>query len=104
MSYGVAQRSRELGVRMALGASRRSVMHLVLREGARLTAPGLAIGLLLAMVSARLLDSLLYEVSAVDPRTYVVVATLLAIVCLAAAYVPARRATRVDPLTSIRSE
>ncbi len=104
MSYGVAQRSRELGVRMALGADRRAVLRLVFAEGTRLTVPGLAIGLLLALASGRLLSHLLYDVSRFDPATYGVVTLVLAGVCMAAAYVPARRATRVDPLTSIRNE
>jgi len=104
MSFGVAQRSRELGVRMALGASQRSVLRLVLGEGIRLTIPGVIIGILAALGSSRLLATLLYEVSAVDPLTYVLVALVLGAVCLVAAYLPALRATRVDPLTSIRSE
>ena len=104
MSYGVAQRSRELGVRMALGANRGSVLRLVLGEGVRLTVPGLAVGLLLALASGQLLSSLLYEVSTLDPLTHSMVAAMLALVCLAASYLPALGATRVDPLTSIRSE
>jgi predicted permease len=104
MSYGVAQRSRELGVRMALGANRGSVLRLVLGEGIRLTLPGLALGLIAALAASRLLGNLLFEVSAVDPLTFVAVALVLGAVCLAAAYLPALRATRVDPLTSIRAE
>jgi predicted permease len=104
MSFGVAQRSRELGVRMALGANSRSVLRLVLGEGMALAVPGVVVGLAAALAASRLLTSLLYEVSAVDPVTYVAVAGILGIVCLAAAYVPALRATRVDPLTSIRGD
>jgi predicted permease len=104
MSFSVAQRSRELGVRLALGAGRDSVMRMVLSEGARLVAPGIAVGLVLALASARLLRSLLFEVSAVDPLTYVAVAFVLTAVALGATYLPALRATRVDPLTSIRNE
>ncbi len=104
MSFGVAQRTRELGVRMALGASQRSVLQLVLSEGLRLTIPGVAIGVLAALGASQLLATMLYEVSAVDPLTYAAVALVLGVVCLAAAYLPALRATRVDPLTSIRSE
>ncbi len=103
MSYGVAQRARELGVRMALGADRAAVMRMVLREGLRLTLPGLAVGLLGALAAGQVLGTLLFEVSALDPVTYVAVAGVLGVVCLAAAYVPALRATRVDPITSIRS-
>ena len=79
-------------------------MRLILGEGMRLTIPGLAIGILSALGASRLLASQLYEVSAADPLTYGLVAIVLGAVCLAAAYVPALRATRVDPLTSIRSE
>jgi len=104
MSFSVAQRSRELGVRLALGAGRGSVMRMVLREGAGLVAPGIVIGLVLALAAGRLLDSLLYEVSAVDPLTYVAVAFVLTVVALGATYVPALRATRLDPLTSIRND
>ncbi len=104
MSFGVAQRSRELGVRMALGASQKSVLRLVLGEGIRLTIPGVVLGVLAALGASRLLGTLLYEVSTVDPLTYGAVTVVLGLVCLAAAYLPALRATRVDPLTSIRSE
>jgi putative ABC transport system permease protein len=79
-------------------------MRLVLGEGARLIGPGIVIGLVLALATARLLDSLLFEVSAVDPLTYVAVALVLTVVALAATYLPALRATRLDPLTSIRNE
>jgi len=104
MSFSVAQRSRDLGVRLALGAGRGSVMRMVLGEGGRLIGPGIVIGLLVALASGRLLESLLFEVSAVDPLTYGAVAVVLAAVGLGATYVPAYRATRMDPLTSIRSE
>jgi ABC-type antimicrobial peptide transport system permease subunit len=104
MSFSVAQRSRELGVRLALGASRSSVMGMVLSQGVRLIVPGIAIGLLLALASGRLLGTLLFEVSAVDPVTYVAVALVLTVVALGATAVPALRATRVDPLTSMRTE
>jgi predicted permease len=104
MSFSVTQRTRELGVRLALGASRGSVMRMVLSQSARLVGPGLALGLLLALAAARLLSSLLFEVSAVDPVTYLAVASVLAMVALGATFVPALRATRVDPLTSIRND
>ncbi|MFC1660983.1 ABC transporter permease [Gemmatimonadota bacterium] len=104
MSFAVAQRARELGVRIALGASRGSVMRLVLSQGARLTFPGVIIGLLLALASGRVLGSLLFEVSALDPLTYGAVAVVLALVSMAATGVPAFRATRVDPIASIRDE
>ena len=104
VSFSVTQRSRELGVRLALGASRSSVMCMVLNQGVRLVVPGVVIGLIGALVAGRFIGSLLFEVSAMDPYTYVAVAMVLAGVALVASYVPALRATRVDPLTSIRNE
>jgi putative ABC transport system permease protein len=102
MSYGVARRSRELGMRMALGASRGSVQRMVLGQCVRLTVPGVAIGVALALAFAGVLRGLLYEVSPLDPWTYLCVATILALVSLVAAWLPARRASRVDPLVSLR--
>jgi putative ABC transport system permease protein len=104
MSFSVAQRSRELGVRLALGAGRASVLRLVLGEGARLIVPGIVIGVVLALAAARLLSSLLFEISAVDPVTFLSVSLVLTAVGLGATFVPAHRATRLDPLTSIRNE
>jgi predicted permease len=104
MSFTVAQRSKELGVRLALGASRRSIFRLVFERGARLTLPGIAVGVVLALASARVLSNLLYEVSTLDPITYIAVAGVLVFVAGFASYLPAYRATRVDPLASIRSE
>ena len=104
MSFSVAQRSRDLGVRVALGASSGSVMGLVLSEGARLTIPGVLVGLAAALASGRVLSGMLYDVSALDPVTYVAVAGLLTFVAMLATYLPARRATRVDPITSMRNE
>ena len=85
-------------------ATRQSVLRLILGEGIRLTIPGVILGVLAALAASRLLATMLYEVSTVDPLTYVLVALVLGIVCLVAAYLPALRATRVDPLTSIRAE
>ncbi len=104
MSYSVSQRSQELGVRLALGASRRSVFALVLGHGARITLPGVVMGVLVALASARVLSGLLYEVSTLDPVTYVSVAGILVIVSILATYLPAHRATRADPLVSMRSD
>jgi len=104
MSFSVSQRKRELGVRLALGASRSSVLWMVLRQGAGLTTPGVLLGLGLALASARVLGGLLYDVSPLDVRVYVAVAALLGLVSLVATYLPAYRATRVDPMTGIRSE
>jgi putative ABC transport system permease protein len=104
ISYLVAQRTREIGVRIALGAQNRDVIGLVLRQGAGLTAAGIALGLLGALALTRVMESLLYGVSARDPLTYGALAALFATVALVATWVPARRASRVDPITAIRNE
>ena len=104
MSFAVSRRAREFGVRLALGASRGSVLRLVLEQGARLTLPGVFIGLGLALVAARLMRSILFEVSPLDPLTYVAVALVLAVVSTAASYLPAYRATRLDPIKSLKDE
>ena len=104
IATSVAQRTRELGVRLALGATPRSVLALVLRDGMRTTAAGVAAGLLGALAAARLLRSQLFGVSATDPAVYVAVAVLTAAVALAATYVPARRATRLDPAVTLRGD
>jgi predicted permease len=104
MAYAVGQRNNEIGLRMALGASRNDVLGLVLRQGLVYVALGLALGLAGAFAATRLLASFLFEVKPADPATYAGVAALLAAVALAATYVPARRATRVDPLTALRQE
>lgn len=104
ISYAVTQRTREFGIRIALGAQTGSVLGLVVRQGAMLAAIGLAVGVPLAFALTRLLSSLLYGVSAADPLTYVAVALVLAGVALLASYLPARRATRVDPMAALREE
>jgi predicted permease len=104
MAYAVGQRSNEIGLRMALGASQGDVLGLVLRQGLVYVALGLALGLAGAFAATRLLRSLLFEVKPTDPATYAAVAGLLAAVALAASYLPARRATRVDPVTALRQE
>lgn len=104
VSYSVGQRTRELGIRLALGAQREDVLRLVLGQGTRLIVVGLAIGLLASLTLAGLLKSLLYGVAANDPVTLGVVAGLLGGVALLASYLPARRATRIDPLTALREE
>jgi ABC-type antimicrobial peptide transport system permease subunit len=104
MSYVVSQRTAEVGVRMALGASRREVMRLLLGSGARLLLIGVAIGLPTAIGLAQLLRGSLYGVSATDPATFVAIPVTLTLVALLASFVPARRATRVDPIVALRAE
>ena len=104
ISYAVAERAREFGVRMALGASRRQVMALVVRQGARLAALGAGIGLAAALALSRVVEALLHDVTATDPATFVAVPLGLAAVAVLASCVPALRATRVDPAVAIRGE
>jgi predicted permease len=104
MAYAVAQRTREFGVRMALGAQNSDVLRLVLGEGLRLGAAGLCAGLGLSLVLMRFMASLLYGVSAYDPAALATVAAVIAAVACAACLLPARRATQVDPMVALRSE
>ena len=104
LSFHVARRVQEMGLRMALGAPRRHVLALMLKMGARLVALGLAAGIALSVASTRLLRSQLFGVSPTDPLAYVAVAALLAAVAMAACYLPARRAAAVDPMTALRQE
>jgi putative ABC transport system permease protein len=104
MSYTVGQRTQEIGIRMALGAQPQNMLELILGRGLRLALLGIAVGLLGAFVLTRYLSSLLFGVQSKDPLTFAAVAVLLLLVALAACYVPARRAMRVDPIVSLRYE
>ncbi|HEX8185053.1 MAG TPA: FtsX-like permease family protein, partial [Blastocatellia bacterium] len=104
MSYSTALRTREIGIRMALGAKQNDVMGMVLRQGLKLASLGIALGLIGAFAMSRVMASLLYGVSTTDPITYIAVSLILASVALLACFLPARRATRVDPMVALRYE
>jgi putative ABC transport system permease protein len=104
VSYSVAQRTREIGIRVALGAQSRDVVGLVLKEALRLTLLGVGLGLVGAFAATRVLRNLLFEVKPTDPTTFICLSLLLTLVALLASYIPARRATKVDPLVALRYE
>jgi putative ABC transport system permease protein len=104
IAYSVAQRTREIGVRIAMGAQRSDVIRLFLREGLLFISVGLPIGLAASVVLSRFLSSLLFSVGATDPLTFATVSVLLTMVALAACHLPALRATRIDPMVALRCE
>jgi putative ABC transport system permease protein len=104
MSYSVSRRARELGIRVSLGAGRGEVLRMLLREGFLLSLSGVALGMAGAMAVTRYISGLLFEVTATDPFTYVIVSTFLLSVALVACYLPANRATRADPLIVLKGD
>jgi putative ABC transport system permease protein len=104
VGFSVTRRTQEIGIRMALGAQSGDALRLILGEGARLAVAGVAMGIAASFGATRLVSSLLFGVSATDPITFLGVAVLLCLVALLASYLPARRATRLDPTTALRCE
>jgi ABC-type antimicrobial peptide transport system permease subunit len=104
LSFAVAQRTREIGVRMALGAQRKDVLALVVGHGLKLALLGLALGLVAAWAMTRFIANLLYGVTATDPLVFIGVSSLLLLVAMLASWLPARRATEIDPITVLRHE
>ena len=103
-AYSVARRTREIGIRMALGAQPGMVLRMIMREGSIMLLSGVAIGLLLAVATAKILSGILYQVGALDPIAFTVAPLLLAAAALIATWLPARRATHVDPIQALRTE
>jgi len=104
MAYSVNQRTQEMGIRVAMGAQPRQIIRLIAEEGLRIAVMGVFIGMAVSIALTRVLRSFLYQISALDPLTFICVAAVLIAVAVLASYVPARRATRVDPLVALRHE
>ena len=104
VSYAVSRRTREVGIRMSLGADTGSVVGLLMGSGLKLVAVGGAVGIVLAVAASRLLSGLLFQVSAFDPFTFIAAPVVLALAAIVAAFLPARRASRVDPVAALRTE
>jgi ABC-type antimicrobial peptide transport system permease subunit len=104
MSYSVAQRTREIGIRIALGARRGDVLQMTVKQGLKLVGLGMILGLVAAFLLTRALASLLYGISATDPITFVAISLVLFLVAILASYIPALRATRVDPIAALRAQ
>jgi putative ABC transport system permease protein len=104
ISYLVNERTHEIGIRLALGATKRTILQMILRQGLELAIAGAAVGLVGALIASHLMAGLLYGVRPIDPVTFVGVAILLIGIALLACYIPARRATRVDPMVALRYE
>jgi ABC-type antimicrobial peptide transport system permease subunit len=104
ISYSVSQRTREIGIRMALGAQRNTLTALFVRQGLWLTGIGIACGLVVAFLTMRLMSSLLFHVSPVDPITYIAITTVVVAISYLACYLPSRRAATVDPVNALRAE
>jgi ABC-type antimicrobial peptide transport system permease subunit len=104
MAYAVSQRTREIGIRMALGAARGEVLAMIVRQGLTLTLIGITLGLVGAFAFTRVLQNQLFAISPLDPVTFIAVSALLVIVALLACWLPARRAARVDPMVALRCE
>ena len=103
-AYSVARRTREIGIRMALGAQRGTVLRMIMREGSIMLFSGIVLGLLLAAATGQVLSSILYQVGALDPIAFTVAPAVLAAAALFATWLPARRATRINPITALRTD
>jgi putative ABC transport system permease protein len=103
-AYSVARRTREIGIRMALGAQRNAVQWMILREGLAMVAAGLALGLFLAFGTGKIVSSILFEVSSTDPFAFTIAPAVLMTAALLATWLPARRATKISPMTALRTE